>query len=151
GDHAGSLFSMLNPIAHADSPDKLARYRVEPYVACADVYSVAPHVGRGGWTWYTGSGGWLYRAGLEAILGFRLHGQMLQMSPCIPAAWPGFSLVYRHGSTHYTVEVDNSVHVECGVSSSTLDGQAVRGDPGRIELTDDGQAHRWILHMGNPA
>ena len=150
GDQAGALFSMLNPIGHADSPDKLARYRVEPYVACADVYSVAPHVGRGGWTWYTGSGGWLYRAGLEAILGFRLQGQTLQMTPCIPAAWPGFSLVYRHGSTRYELEVDNPGHVECGVASSILDGQAVRGDPGRIELTDDGQVHRWILRMGGP-
>ncbi len=149
GDHAGALFSMLNPIGHSDSPDKLARYRVEPYVACADVYSVAPHVGRGGWTWYTGSGGWLYRAGLEAILGFRLQGQTLQMAPCIPAAWPGFSLVYRHGSTRYELEVDNSGHVQSGVSSSNLDGQAVPGDPGRIELSDDGQVHHWTLRMGN--
>ncbi len=150
GDHAGALFSMLNPISHADSPEKLERYRVEPYVACADVYSVAPHVGRGGWTWYTGSGGWLYRAGLEAILGFRLQGQTLQMAPCIPAVWPGFSLVYRHGSTRYEVEVDNPGHAQRGVSSSTLDGHAVQGDPGQIELCDDGQVHRWTLRMGNP-
>ncbi len=150
GDHAGALFDILNPIRHADSPDKLARYRVEPYVACADVYSVAPHVGRGGWTWYTGSGGWLYRAGLEAILGFRLQGQTLQMTPCIPAAWTGFSLVYRNGSTRYEVDVENSAQVQSGVSSSTLDGQAVQGDPDRIVLSDDGQVHRWCLRMGNP-
>ncbi len=151
GDHAGALFDILNPIRHADTPDKLARYRVEPYVACADVYSVAPHVGRGGWTWYTGSGGWLYRAGLEAILGFQLQGKTLRMAPCIPAAWPGFSLVYRHGSTRYELEIDNSAHVQNGVASSSLDGDDVHGDPGRIELSDDGQVHRWLLRMGRPA
>ena len=142
---------MLNPIAHTDSPDKLARYRVEPYVACADVYSVAPHVGRGGWTWYTGSAAWLYRAGLEAILGFRLQGQKLQMAPCIPAAWPGFSLIYNHRSTRYEVEIDNSEHVQCGIVSSILDGQTVQGDPDRIELSEDGKVHRWTLRMGSPA
>ena len=150
GDQAGALFSILNPIGHADSPEKVDRYRVEPYVACADVYSVAPHVGRGGWTWYTGSGGWLYRAGLEAILGFRLQGKTLHMAPCIPAAWPGFSLVYRHGATRYEVDVENPGHVQQGVASSTLDGHAVPGDPGRIKLSDDGQVHRWILRMGDP-
>src|SRR5690606_12435745 len=95
GDRAGELFSMLNPIRHADTPEAVACYRVEPYVSCADVYSVAPHCGRGGWTWYTGSGGWLYRAGLEALLGFELCGDRLTIDPCIPADWPEFAITYR--------------------------------------------------------
>ena len=84
GDKAGALFDIFNPLRHADTGRALERYKVEPYVACADVYSVDPHVGRGGWTWYTGSAAWLYRAGLEAILGFRLQGKHLLMDPCIP-------------------------------------------------------------------
>lgn len=149
GDQAGELFAMLNPISHSNSPTKIANYRVEPYVACADLYSVAPHVGRGGWTWYTGSAGWLYRAGLEAILGFHLQGQSLQIAPCIPARWPGYGAVYLHGSTRYELEIENPDNVQSGVLSSNFDGQAVRGDPGRIELTDDGQVHRWVVRMGN--
>lgn len=149
GDHAGALFSMLNPIGHADSPDKLTRYRVEPYVACADLYSVAPHVGRGGWTWYTGSGGWLYRAGLEAILGFQPQGGTLLLDPCIPAAWPGFSIVYRRGATCHVIEVANPRHVQRGVASSTFDGDAVDGDPCRIDLRDDGRTHHWKLILGD--
>ena len=86
GDKAGELFSMLNPINHANTRAGIHRYKVEPYVACADVYSMPPHVGRGGWTWYTGSAGWMYRAGLEWILGFRLRGKTLLIDPCIPSA-----------------------------------------------------------------
>ena len=74
GDRAGELLSMLNPIHHADSPTAIHRYKVEPYVVCADLYSEPPHVGRGGWTWYTGSAGWMYRVALEGLLGFRLQG-----------------------------------------------------------------------------
>src|SRR3546814_11555059 len=81
GDRAAGLFSLINPVHHASTPEGVARYKVEPYVAVADVYSVEPHVGRGGWTWYTGSGAWLYRAGLEAILGFSLQGDKLRLEP----------------------------------------------------------------------
>jgi cellobiose phosphorylase len=95
GDQAGALFAMLNPIHHCATPDAALRYRVEPYVACADVYSVEPHAGRGGWTWYTGSAGWLYRAGLEAILGFRVRGELLAIDPRLPRAWPGYEIVFR--------------------------------------------------------
>lgn len=148
GNRAGALFDLLNPIHHADSASKLDRYRVEPYVACADVYSVAPHVGRGGWTWYTGSAGWLYRAGLEALLGFQLRGQSLLLDPCIPASWPGFEMTYRRGTTRYLIEVRNPGHVEHGVASATLDGVAIAAPPNRIDLRDDGASHRWILTMG---
>ncbi len=87
-DKAAELFSLLNPINRTTTRADVHRYKVEPYVIAADIYSVAPHVGRGGWTWYTGSAGWMYRAGLEWILGFRLQGSRLQLAPCIPAHWP---------------------------------------------------------------
>ena len=86
-DRAGSLFAMLNPVNHARTPAEVATYRVEPYVVAADVYSVAPHVGRGGWTWYTGASGWLYRAGLEAVLGLEVEGDRLRVHPCLPPDW----------------------------------------------------------------
>ena len=88
GDKAGELFAILNPINHASTRAGLYRYKVEPYVMAGDVYSEPPHAGRGGWTWYTGSAGWMYRAGVEWILGFRLRGAVLHVDPCIPRAWP---------------------------------------------------------------
>jgi cyclic beta-1,2-glucan synthetase len=90
GDKATELFSLINPINHTATRAGVLRYKVEPYVVAADVYSVAPHVGRGGWTWYTGSADWLYRAGIESILGLVVKGESLLFNPCIPAAWPGF-------------------------------------------------------------
>ena len=90
GDKANELFSMLNPINRSRTRDAIHRYKVEPYVICADVYSQPPHVGRGGWTWYTGSAGWMYRAGLEWILGFRVRGTILLIDPCIPKVWKNF-------------------------------------------------------------
>jgi cellobiose phosphorylase len=99
---------------------------VEPYVACADVYSVEPHVGRGGWTWYTGSAGWLYRAELEAILGFRVRGKLLAIDPRLPRAWPGFAIVFRRRGpkdriTRYDIAVENPDHVSHGVVRTELD------------------------------
>ena len=96
GDKAGELFSILNPINHASTRAGVHRYKVEPYVVAADVYAEPPHVGRGGWTWYTGSAGWMYRAGLEWILGFRLRGAALHIDPCIPRAWRGFEIAFRY-------------------------------------------------------
>jgi len=156
GDRAGDLFTMLNPIRHSLDAAALARYRVEPYVACADVYSVAPHAGRGGWTWYTGSAGWLYRAGLEAMLGFRLQGTQLLLDPCVPAAWPGYSLVYRRRGgqgmlTCYEIAVDNPAHAQRGVRHVELDGAPLAADPGgaaRIPLVDDGRRHVVRVTMG---
>jgi len=148
GERAAELFSILNPIRHTDTGERVARYKVEPYVACADVYSVAPHVGRGGWTWYTGSAGWLYRAGLEAILGFRVQGDALLLAPCIPASWPGFEIIYRYRSSEYRIEVDNSRHAGHHVIAAELDGQALPVDPCRVPLCDDGGVHRVKLTLG---
>jgi len=150
GDRAYGLHSLLNPVNHGATAADIDRYRVEPYVACADVYSVAPHAGRGGWTWYTGSAGWLYRAGLEAILGFRLHGATLTIDPCLPAAWPGYELVYlRRGgggvTTRYEIAVERHGAVSCGVTRVTLDDEPVAG---RIALCDDGTTHRVRVTVG---
>ncbi len=148
GDKAGELFSLLNPINHANTRAGIHRYKVEPYVACADVYSTPPHVGRGGWTWYTGSAGWMYRAGLEWILGFRLRGKTLLIDPCIPARWPNFEIVYRYGSTRYEIAVENPRGVSRGVSSVELDGKALAQRPAQIALADDGVTHGVRIVLG---
>ncbi len=107
GDHARAweLFRMINPIHHGDSPGRIATYKVEPYVVAADVYAVEPHVGRGGWTWYTGSAGWMYRLLVESLLGLRLEGGMLRLAPCIPPEWPGYAIRYRYRDTVYRIQV----------------------------------------------
>jgi cellobiose phosphorylase len=148
GERALELWNMLNPLYHATTPAEVQRYKVEPYVACADVYGIPPHVGRGGWTWYTGSASWLYRVGLEAILGFRLAGDTLRIEPCIPRGWPGYEMKYRHGSATYRICVDNSGGTGRGVGSVTVDGYSVPG--GIVTLQDDGRTHevRIALAMG---
>ena len=130
GDKAGELFSILNPINHASTRAGVHRYKVEPYVMAADVYSEPPHVGRGGWTWYTGSASWMYQAGVESILGFRLRGTTLEIEPCIPRAWPRYEIDFAYHSSRYEIAVENPHGVSQGVVSAELDGQALRG-PGR--------------------
>ena len=141
GDKAGELFSILNPINHASTRAGVQRYKVEPYVMAADVYAEPPHVGRGGWTWYTGSASWMYQAGLEAILGFRVRGTTLLIDPCIPRAWPGYEIDFRYHSSTYRIVVENPRGVNRGVGASTLDGSALPGAPAVIPLADDGAAH----------
>ena len=121
---------------------------VENLRRAADVYSVATHVGRGGWTWYTGSAGWIYRAGLEWILGFRVQGSSLRVDPCIPAHWPGFEIAFRHHDATYTIVVENPEHVSRGVSYVELDGLRLPGCPTTISLVDDGAAHFLRLVLG---
>ena len=149
GDKAGELLSMLNPIHHAESLAGIHRYKVEPYVVCADVYSVPPHVGRGGWTWYTGSAGWMYRAALEWLLGFRVQGGGLVLDPCIPKRWPGFEIVFRHRSARYEISVDNPLGVCRGVGTTKLDGVMLSSGEARlIPLVDDGATHRVQIVLG---
>ncbi|MBK7952151.1 MAG: glycosyl transferase [Deltaproteobacteria bacterium] len=147
GDKATELLAMLNPIRRASTRAALHRYKVEPYVVAADVYSEPPHVGRGGWSWYTGSAGWMYRVGLESILGFHVRGATIVLDPCIPSTWPGFRIAYRHGGAHYEIEVENPRGVCRGVTSIELDGATVRGDAS-IPLIDDGKLHRVRVVLG---
>ena len=148
GDRAAGLLAMLNPINHARTPAEVERYKVEPYVVAADVYGVAPHAGRGGWTWYTGSSGWMQRAGIESILGLRRFGAALLIDPCIPKAWPGFSVTLVNGTARYTIEVENPGGVSRGIAKATLDGVALPQRPLLVSLVDDGMVHRIGVTMG---
>ncbi len=100
---AWELLGMINPVNHANSLEAIATYKVEPYVVAADVYGVAPHVGRGGWSWYTGSAGWLYRLILESLLGLTLEVDKLRFAPCLPADWNSYKVHYRHRETIYHI------------------------------------------------
>jgi cyclic beta-1,2-glucan synthetase len=146
GDRAEALFRLLNPIYHSDTPERVMRYKVEPYVVAADVYSVEPHVGRGGWTWYTGSAGWMVRLGLEAILGLRRLGKVLQINPCIPGHWSSYELTYRDGETFYRIRVQNPRGVNRGVKRVTLDGEIL--SEREIPLLGDGRQHEVHVLMG---
>jgi cyclic beta-1,2-glucan synthetase len=148
GDKAAELFSISNPIQRASTRAGVQRYKVEPYVVCADVYSEPPHVGRGGWTWYTGAAGWMYRAGLEWILGFRLRGAELVIDPCVPRTWRGFEIAFRFGSARYQIAVENPRGVSRGVTRVELDGQALSEERTRIPLADDGATHRVRVVLG---
>jgi cyclic beta-1,2-glucan synthetase len=148
GDKAGELFSILNPINHASTRAGVQRYKVEPYVMAADVYSEPPHVGRGGWTWYTGSSSWMYQAGMEGILGFRLRGTTLHLDPCVPRAWPGYEIDFRYHSARYEISVENPRGVSRGVTSSELDGKLLPGGSAAIPLVDDGATHSVRVVLG---
>ncbi len=136
-EKAASLFALLNPINHARTLDAVERYKVEPYVVAADVYSVPPHVGRGGWTWYTGSAGWMYRAGVEGILGIRREGGFLVIDPCIPTAWPGFEASVTAGSTEYEIFVSRG-----DTRQAVLDGADIDYALGRLRVPLDCGTHR---------
>jgi cyclic beta-1,2-glucan synthetase len=148
GDKAAALFWMLNPINHTRTRTDVHRYRVEPYVVAGDVYSAEGRVGRGGWTWYTGSAGWMQRAGLEAILGLRVRGEYLELDPCIPKSWPRFEIDLKHGSSRYRIVVQNPASVSRGIAKALLDGAAVDCRPLRVALADDGQSHQLDVTLG---
>ena len=151
GDKAGELLSLLNPINHASTRAGIYRYKVEPYVSCGDVYYEPTHVGRGGWTWYTGSAGWMYRAGLEWILGFHLRGAALLHRSQHSKGWRHFEIVFRYHSARYEIAVENPHGVSRGVSRVELDGKLLQGNPLLIPLSDDGETHRVrvILEKGS--
>ena len=148
GDKAGELFALLNPINHANTRAGVSRYKVEPYVVAADIYAESPHVGRGGWTWYTGSAGWMYRAGIEWILGFRVRGSVLHFDPCMPRAWRSFEITFRYHSSRYEIFVENPQGVARGVLSVELDGTALTGGSMHIPLNDDGATHHVRVVLG---
>ena len=148
GGKAAELFSLVNPINHASTRAGVYRYKVEPYVMAADVYSEPPHVGRGGWTWYTGSAGWMYQAGIEGILGFRLRETTLVLDPCIPPAWSGYQVDFRYRTARYEIVVENPNGVSRGVASRELDGRTLADVSGAIPLVDDGATHAIRVVLG---
>jgi cyclic beta-1,2-glucan synthetase len=147
GRRAWQLFEVLNPINHASSRAGVQEYRVEPYVMAGDVYANPAHVGRGGWTWYTGSSGWLYRVVVESILGFQMHGMSLCIDPCIPPEWPGFSMTFRYHSATYKIEIGNPSHVSRGVALTRIDGVLHVGVVD-IHLFDDAKQHDILVVLG---
>jgi cyclic beta-1,2-glucan synthetase len=143
GERAFELFQLLNPLERTRTAEGVATYRTEPYVVAADVYSAEGQVGRGGWTWYTGSASWMYRVALEAVLGFILRGDRLRLDPRVPAAWPEFEVEYRRGSTVYKVKVERPHEARAGAQQVVLDGRAVEGE--WIHLVDDGVPHTVVV------
>jgi cyclic beta-1,2-glucan synthetase len=146
GDRAGQLLDILNPINHASTRAGVHAYKVEPYVVAADVYGEPPQVRRGGWTWYTGAAGWMYRAGTEWLLGLRKRGENLEIDPCIPRHWRGFEVRYRHGKTLYEIHVENPTGVSRGVGRIELDANVRVGTS--IALVDDGRNHIVRVRLG---
>jgi cellobiose phosphorylase len=141
---AWKLFDLINPVNHAASPEAMDTYKVEPYVIAADVYAVAPHTGRGGWTWYTGSAGWMYRLILESLLGLRLEADRLHFAPCLPRDWDGFTVHYRYRETIYHITV---LQTEGADSETRVTVDGVEQKDRFIQLIDDHQEHsvEWKL------
>jgi cyclic beta-1,2-glucan synthetase len=149
GERAAELFSMLNPVNRAANRVGVHAYKVEPYVVAGDIYAEPPHVRRGGWTWYTGAAGWMYRAGLESMLGLTRRGDVLYVAPCIPPGWAGFLVRYRYGATDYEINVENPRGVARGVAHIELDGEQLAFPEQGIALHDDAQPHRVNVVLGS--
>jgi cyclic beta-1,2-glucan synthetase len=139
--------TILNPVEHARTPEAVWRYGVEPYVIAADVYRLPGRIGRGGWTWYTGSASWMYRAWVEEILGLHVQGGTMRIAPVIPGWWSGFTMTFRHGETLYEILIENPDHFEHGVAWVEMDGQRMKD--GIVELERELVKHRVVVRMGN--
>jgi cellobiose phosphorylase len=136
---------LINPIHHSDTLDKARHYRVEPYVIAADVYSTPPHNRRGGWTWYTGSASWMYRLGVERLLGIDRLADHLQLNPCIPSHWKGYQINYRFGKTMYHIRIENPDGATCQVGQITMDGKLLSDS--KIPLQENGTTHEIVVTM----
>jgi cyclic beta-1,2-glucan glucanotransferase len=147
GDEAVELFHMINPINHARTEGEAERYKTEPYVIAGDVYVHPAHAGRGGWTWYTGAAGWMYRAGLESILGLRRRGSSFELDPCIPSSWSEYEITWRFGASRYEITVANPERRCRGIAEAVLDDKPV--DAAAIPLVDDGATHRLRVVLGD--
>jgi cyclic beta-1,2-glucan synthetase len=148
GDRAKELFDFFSPIQHARDADAVRRYKLEPYAVAADIYAAPAPAGRGGWSWYTGAAGWLYRAGLESILGLRLAGEELLIEPCIPRGWRRYDIHFRHGRTLYHIMVTNPFGATNSVSHAEVDHLTILRPPIRIRLVDDRAEHLIRVVMG---
>jgi cyclic beta-1,2-glucan synthetase len=146
GDEAAEIFHMVNPVNHTRTPAETRRYKGEPYVVAGDVYGHPAHAGRAGWSWYTGSAGWMYRAGLESLLGLRRRGASFEVDPCIPSTWPSYAISWRFGKTRYEIAVSNPERRCRGIGEAELDGVPV--DARAIPLVDDGGTHQVRIVLG---
>jgi cyclic beta-1,2-glucan synthetase len=152
GDEALEMLEMITPVHHTRTPKHVACYGAEPYVVAADIYGEPPHLGRAGWTWYTGSAGWMVRVALESILGLHsVEGQWLRIRPCLPKSWPGYALTYRlpHDRTQYDLRVYQSGSPPTRVITATLDGQPVEihDRAALVPILHDGLLHRVEIHL----
>ena len=145
-DEALEIFHMLNPVNHTREGPGVLRYGGEPYVVAGDVSAHPAHLGEAGWTWYTGSAGWLYRAATESLLGLRREGGILRLAPCVPAAWSGYSVSLRIGGTRWEIRVENPDAKTGGIAQLTIDGRPASGDG--VPLVDDGGTHRVRAVLG---
>jgi len=145
GNRAFEMFQMLNPLTRSRTPTDVDRYKVEPYVVAADIYAAEGHVGRGGWTWYTGSASWMYRVGVEAILGVVKQGAMLSIHPCLPRDWRQYEIRYRYGRSLYIIAVHVTDDIAAAVAIS-VDGKLL--DTPAIPLVDDGAQHDVTVQLG---
>lgn len=137
---------MLNPIHHGDEPGRIETYKVEPYAVAADVYGIQPHLGRGGWTWYTGSAGWMYRLLVETLLGVNIEGDRLRLHPIMPSAWTGFKVHYRYRQTTYHIAFTRVDPKSADASRLSLDGNEI---PGMVlPLADDRLEHSVEAKVG---
>jgi len=143
-ERAWEVMQMINPVKHSSSVQSANKYRAEPFVVAADIYGVAPHIGRGGWTWYTGSAGWTYRLILESLLGVTRDGDHLKIRPCLPKNWPSLQIRYRFKETLYRIDVRQGV--EGASARMAFDGVDVRGDS--LALIDDRQTHTIDVVLG---
>ena len=146
GDRAAELFALLNPVNHARTSAAVLRYKVEPYVVAADVYSQPPHTGRGGWTWYTGSAAWMYRVGMESILGITLRRGALRVDPCIPRNWPQYEVRFKAPHAEYHIVVENPGKVNRGVRRLEVDGVECPGQ--EVAIVNDGAVHKVRVVLG---
>jgi cellobiose phosphorylase len=137
---AWELFNMINPVNHGRSTEETAIYKVEPYVVAADVYAAEPHIGRGGWTWYTGSASWMYRLIVESLLGLKIEVDKLRFTPCLPADWEGFKMHYRYRETVYHIEV---LQTPAGIGEMHVSVDSVEQHDNSIPLVDDHEEH-WV-------
>jgi cellobiose phosphorylase len=148
-ERAWELFAMLNPINHGRTAAEIERYKVEPYVMCADIYGAPPHTGRGGWTWYTGAASWMYRLTTETLLGLHLEVDHLRIAPCVPAGWQSYKINYRYRETFYHITVRRLGDKPDRVRRVTVDGNVVAGQPsGLIPLVDDHRQHQVEVELG---
>lgn len=147
GDKAMDLYHMINPVNHSRTSIEMWKYKVEPYVVAADVYAVPPHTGRGGWTWYTGSASWMYRVGVEHLLGLKLKRDGFTIDPCIPRAWKEYEITYTRGSTVYNIKVENPHGAASGVAKISMDGSEYKDKI--IPFSEDGKTHTVLVTMGD--